>query len=206
MVIEVSTQIANGVSNIKLDNTVGTLRDRSVGWIVKAIHDISKKELIMKVRTYLTRFHIFNTETPKAFELCRVGNFKLSQQSLTSPEALAALRELPKSNPALYREFVGLDEPVEEPVGESEDEFSDDVEDASDIPVDVVSTLVTSGSTHLEEGFRIDDEGCVVRVAEVEDAEAGEEAVAEPEPVGRGHRKKKATVPWGGVAVWERHN
>jgi len=99
---------------------------------------------------------------------------------------------------------VGLDEPVEEPVG-SEDEFSDDVEDASDIPVDVVSALVASGSTHVEEGFKIDDEGRVVRVAEVENAEAGEEAAAEPEPVGRGHRKKKATVPWGGVAIWERH-
>lgn len=138
--------------------------------------------------------------TPKAFELCCVGNFNLSQQSLTSPEALAALRELPKSNPALYRELVGLDEPVEEPVG-SEDEFSDDVEDASDIPVDVVSTLLASDSTHVEEGFKIDDEGCVVRVAEVENAEAGEEAAAEPELVGHGHQKKKATVPWGGIAI-----
>ena len=118
---------------------------------------------------------------------------------MTSPEALAALRELPKSNPPLYRELVGLDEPVEEPV-RSEDEFSDDVEDASDIPVDVVLALVASGSTHVEEGFKIDDEGCVVRVAEVENAEAGEEA-AEPEPVGHGHRKKKATVPWGGIAI-----
>jgi len=44
-------------------------------------------------------------------------------------------------------------------------------------------------------------QGRVVRVAEVK---AGEEAAAEPEPVGRGHRKK-ATVPWGGVAIWERH-
>jgi len=173
-------------------------------WIVKAIHEIGKKELIMKVRTYLTHFHIFNTATPKAFELCHVGNFNLSQQSLTSPEALAALRELPKLNPVLYRELVGLDKPVEEPV-RSESEFSDDVEDASDIPVDVVLALVTSGSTHVEEGFKIDDEGRVVRVAEVENAEAGEEAAAEPEPVGRGHQKKKATMPWGGVAIWERH-
>jgi len=58
----------------------------------------------------------------------------------------------------------------------------------------------------VEEGFKIDDEGRVVRVAEVESAEAGEEAAAEPEPVGRGHQKKKATVPWGGVAIWECHD
>ena len=185
MVIEVSDQIANSVPNIKLDNTIGTLCDRSMGWIVKAIHEIGKKELIMKVRTYLARFHIFNAATPKAFELCCVRNFNLSQQSLMSPEALAALCELPKSNPALYQELVGLDEPVEEPV-RLEDEFSDDVEDASDIPVDVVLALVASGSTHVEEGFKIDDEGRVVRVAEVENAEAGKEA-AEPELVGHGH-------------------
>ena len=77
MVIEVSDQIANGVPNIKLDNTIGTLCDCSMGWIVKAIHEIGKKELIMKVRTYLARFHIFNAATPKAFELCRCDRVNL---------------------------------------------------------------------------------------------------------------------------------
>lgn len=33
----------------KLDTTLGTLRDRSVGWILNAYNDINKKELIMKV-------------------------------------------------------------------------------------------------------------------------------------------------------------
>ena len=33
----------------KLDTTLGTLCDRSVGWILNAYHDINKKELIIKV-------------------------------------------------------------------------------------------------------------------------------------------------------------
>jgi hypothetical protein len=33
----------------KLDATLGTLHDRSVGWILNAYHDINKKELIIKV-------------------------------------------------------------------------------------------------------------------------------------------------------------
>jgi hypothetical protein len=33
----------------KLDTTFGTLRDRSVGWILNAYDDMNKKELIMKV-------------------------------------------------------------------------------------------------------------------------------------------------------------
>jgi hypothetical protein len=35
----------------KLDTTLGTLRDRSVAWILNAYHDINKPELICKVRT-----------------------------------------------------------------------------------------------------------------------------------------------------------
>jgi hypothetical protein len=36
-------------STFKLDTTLGTLRDRTVGWMLNAYHDINKKELIMKV-------------------------------------------------------------------------------------------------------------------------------------------------------------
>jgi hypothetical protein len=38
-----------GVTEIKLDISIGTLRDRAVGWVANAIHDIDKKELIIKV-------------------------------------------------------------------------------------------------------------------------------------------------------------
>jgi len=36
-------------SSITLDTKLGTLRDRSVGWIAKDIQDVNRKDLIMKV-------------------------------------------------------------------------------------------------------------------------------------------------------------
>src|SRR6202040_1845019 len=39
----------------KLDTTLGTLRDRSVGWILNAYNDINKKELIMKESQFTGR-------------------------------------------------------------------------------------------------------------------------------------------------------
>ena len=43
-------------------------------------------------------------------------------------------------------------------------------------------------------------------MAEVENAEAGEEVLPEPEQeLGHGCLKKKAKVPLGGVALWEHH-
>jgi hypothetical protein len=38
--------------------------------------------------------------------MCRVGTFNQSHVSLTSPEALTALRKLAISNPTLYKEFT----------------------------------------------------------------------------------------------------
>ncbi|KAJ6619217.1 hypothetical protein B0H10DRAFT_1667293, partial [Mycena sp. CBHHK59/15] len=70
---------------IRLDTTVGTLRDRSVSWIVQVIHDVSDPETITQ-----------------AFEMCCVGPWNLSQVSLTLPEALASLRELRTTNPVLH--------------------------------------------------------------------------------------------------------
>ena len=49
VVAEVQQQLATGVEVIKVDVTVGCLRNRSVGWIVNAIREIDNKELIMKV-------------------------------------------------------------------------------------------------------------------------------------------------------------
>ncbi|KAJ7149283.1 hypothetical protein C8R43DRAFT_828505, partial [Mycena crocata] len=88
IVDEATKQLAAGIpaDELKLDTTVGTLRNRSVGWVVQAFHDVNKPELIKK-----------------AWEMCRTGtgDFNLSYASLTSPEALALLRNLPKDNPAL---------------------------------------------------------------------------------------------------------
>ncbi len=72
--------------------------------------------------------------------MCHMGNFNQFQASLTLPEALAALRDLPRSNPALYAELTSGDDKgillsttVKEPVF-----TSDSVEDECDIPVEVV--------------------------------------------------------------------
>ncbi|KAK7467425.1 hypothetical protein VKT23_004479 [Stygiomarasmius scandens] len=76
---------------VKMDVSMPTLRDRSLGWIVQAYDDISKPELVKK-----------------AFELCRVPDtsLNLSHKSLTSPEAMKMLRELPKTNPKLFAQLT----------------------------------------------------------------------------------------------------
>jgi hypothetical protein len=49
VVNEVQDQLTKGVTDIKVDTTVGTLHDRSVGWVVNAIHDLDRPDLILKV-------------------------------------------------------------------------------------------------------------------------------------------------------------
>ncbi|KAF7328312.1 DDE superfamily endonuclease [Mycena sanguinolenta] len=77
VVDEALAQIKAGkpAHEIKLDTTIGTLRNRSVGWVVQAIRDLSDPITITR-----------------AFEMCRVGDWNLSYASLTSPEALVGLR------------------------------------------------------------------------------------------------------------------
>jgi len=81
----------------------------------------------------------------QAFEMCRVGNFNCSHDSLTSVEALAALRELPQTNPALHEALL---QDRTETAGETEPEFEDDTcwdgDDDGDVPVAVVVTHVVS--------------------------------------------------------------
>ncbi|KAJ6619298.1 hypothetical protein B0H10DRAFT_1946954 [Mycena sp. CBHHK59/15] len=69
--------------------------------------------------------------------LCAAGPFNCLQASLTSLAALAALRDLPKTNPALYLELTSLTAPPNEI--ENGDLFSKDEEDLtyndeSDVP------------------------------------------------------------------------
>ncbi|VDB96549.1 unnamed protein product [Peniophora sp. CBMAI 1063] len=71
---------------IRLDNRIGTLRDRAVSWFTDAWHSINQPSLVKN-----------------AFEKCAVrGGFNLSFESLTSPAALKAVRDLPRSDPALW--------------------------------------------------------------------------------------------------------
>ncbi|KAJ6569926.1 hypothetical protein B0H10DRAFT_1710612, partial [Mycena sp. CBHHK59/15] len=112
-------------SEIKLNTTVGVLRDRSVGWIVEAIHDLSDPEIIKK-----------------AFEMCRTGDYNFSQASLTSPEALERLRRLPDVDSVLHTELT--QETAAVPASDVEEEpfLNLDVYDDCDIPLDVVSGLL----------------------------------------------------------------
>ncbi|KAJ7030215.1 hypothetical protein C8F04DRAFT_1264156 [Mycena alexandri] len=71
---------------LKLDTTVMTLRNRCIGWIIDSFHACNKKELVLK-----------------SFELCAADKFNYSQESLTSPAALAAFRDLPNTNPVRAR-------------------------------------------------------------------------------------------------------
>jgi hypothetical protein len=45
-------QAGKPASEIKLNTTIGVLRDRSVGWIVQAVHDINDPAIIQKVRPH----------------------------------------------------------------------------------------------------------------------------------------------------------
>ena len=49
IVDEVCAQIYAGVTNFKVDTSLGMLRNHSMGWVMKAICDIKHKDLILKV-------------------------------------------------------------------------------------------------------------------------------------------------------------
>ena len=138
--------------------------------------------------------------------MCRVGEFNLSQASLTSAEALTALRELLRTNPALHKEFTGEEKVMTIDEGD-ELEFSEDCDhdDESDIPIDVVVNHVLSeGSTPIA-GFVVDDEGGLTRTGSAEDSDVEENGELDNKvdvevPVviqlGRGHRIKRSPKVW----------
>ncbi|KAJ6464630.1 hypothetical protein C8R47DRAFT_69088 [Mycena vitilis] len=182
---------------IRLDTTVGTLRDRSVGWIVQAIQDLSDPETVTH-----------------AFEMCRVGDWNLSQASLTSPEALAGLRALRTSNPALHASltqtaetdgFTMVDDFDLADGGDagSDDPYANvDVYDDCDIPLDIVAAHLSSRGSSVAANFVVDADGGIARSG---DAEASDgEVEAEAVPLGRGQRKKTVSRRFQGPA-WEEH-
>ena len=61
VVKEVQDQLTKGVTDIKVDTTVGTLRDRSVRWVVNAIHDLDRPDFILKVRGQIFLFNGIKT-------------------------------------------------------------------------------------------------------------------------------------------------
>ncbi|KAJ3984383.1 hypothetical protein F5890DRAFT_1393989, partial [Lentinula detonsa] len=77
------------VKEIRLESKVGLLRDRALGWLVKAYHDINNPELIKK-----------------AFQLCRVHDYDLSHECLTKLSTLRALTVLKITHPNLYAKLI----------------------------------------------------------------------------------------------------
>jgi hypothetical protein len=138
--------------------------------------------------------------------MCRVGNWNLSQASLTSPEALAGLRELRTTNPTLHAALTQTIELSEETDnGDGDDPFQGaDVYDDCDIPLAVVSDHLLSGGS-LAANFVVGVEGGITRCgdAEASDAEQDESEV-EPAGLGRGQRRKIAARRYQGPA-WEEH-
>lgn len=136
--------------------------------------------------------------------MCHLSEFNLSDTSLTSVAALTALRELPNTNPTLYHEISGKSD---EPTGNAEkdfDEIDDEPMDGSDIPVEVIIAQVIDNS--LVEGFKVSDEGSVVRIGVAEETEVvlADETVGGDVTLGRGHRTKVVNTKYNS-AMWEQH-
>ena len=145
----------------------------------------------------------------KAFEMCRTRDFNCSHVSLVSNKALALLRNLPISDPALYEKLTYQQEPV---LDKEEPAFTDEVEqfatDDIDIPTDdiLIDHLLSDGVA-LEDGYAVDERGCIVRnnLAEHVDDVHKEDAAAAAALIllGRGHRKKMKPALYGGSNMWD---
>ena len=152
--------------------------------------------------------------------MCRVGVFNQSHASLTSPEALSALRKLATENPILYNEFTAnihstTAEGVEPDYFTEPDDIG--VVDESDTPVDVAIEHVLAESAGAPHGFVVRDDGALARSGNVEDPDSDdvdgactsegqvEPPVNVPEPIlGWGHRKKKVSERYGlELHLWE---
>ena len=103
--------------------------------------------------------------------MCRVGEFNLSHTSLTSVAALTALRELPNTNPTLYHEISGIGNELAGNVEENFDGIEDEPMDGSNIPVEVIIAQIVDNGCVRVEGFKVGDEGSVVRTGVAEETE-----------------------------------
>lgn len=136
-----------------------------------------------------------------------VGEFNWCQASLTSPAALAALRDLPNTNPTLHLELTGIAKPPAEL--ENEDLFTQDDElldynDENDVPMDVVIHHVMSGGfAQLPAGFTVVEDESIVRNGVAEDAELDVVVDDRPLAARRAKRAEKKSTRYG--ADWEEH-
>ena len=127
---EVRAQFQNGVSpsDVKFDLTLGCLRDRAVGWMVSAFHEINKPEIVLQVR-YGCALPMTTNVYSQAFQLCKSGEFNLSHESITSPDAIRALREIQINDPIKWAKIALRNHDV---VSTSEASSSDEPESPFD--------------------------------------------------------------------------
>ena len=124
-----------------------------------------------------------------------------------------ALRNLPKTNPALYKELSqDIEEPAMAPTLNVPEElaFSDILDDSSDVPIAIVKSHITSASQTIPPGFNTCDDGSLRSSAAVEDTDfdQDEDEARDPRPVvslvlGRGHRTKRRRRLFGDEPNWE---
>ncbi|KAG2133794.1 uncharacterized protein EDB93DRAFT_1306630, partial [Suillus bovinus] len=136
---------------VRLDTTIGTLRNRSLQWVINGYHAINKPELVKQV-----------------FFMCKAGkDFNLSFESLASHEALQYLWEVQQNDKAgwirittaQYETSVKAADELEvtgdmdalstEPPFDSVNK--QDI-DASDVPMEVLIDHLALGGMHAVDG------------------------------------------------------
>jgi hypothetical protein len=127
----------------------------------------------------------------------------LSYESLTSREARQVLRDLPETRPAFFAELTQPSRRRQAPilkdveVTEEDADPYEDTEEDSEVPLAVLIDRIHNPSQGSH-GYKTDDDGRLVPIAEAEQAfveEAGEISVEQTEAEqGRGKQKKTANT------------
>ncbi|KAF8144611.1 hypothetical protein K438DRAFT_1782680 [Mycena galopus ATCC 62051] len=130
-------------------------------------------------------------------DVCEADLFNSSHASLTSPEVLVALRDLPNKIPALHQELTAArvmpgDTEVEELPFPLDDQMP--YNDESDVPLKVLINHVKAGnSSKLPDRFAVDEAGNLARYGVAEDTEL--DIVANDLPLAVRHRKRSTKAP-----------
>jgi hypothetical protein len=192
IVNETLIQFQKGVApeSVKFNLKLGCLRDRSVNWMVLAYHEINKPSIVLQVFFIPCKISYTNLCFVQAFRLCKSGDFNLSHKSITSTEALRALREIQQSDQDKWLKIslrntntppVDSDGPCttspEDP--EEESPFEDIVEDDSAV---TISDLV-AGITATANGSAVSDHVAVAYEGHIELVEDANEGVEKPQDI-----------------------
>ena len=185
-------------AELQIDTRIGTLRDRTVGWMVRAYHTINKPELVRKVRIIGFWPWIRLSFLFQAFEMCKAGKgFNLSFESITNHKTLLLLCDIQKNKPELWSKITSLQYNATNDTEEVPDDISDEedkIEDEIDVPVDVVMAYMCSGGAVVPEGFVLGTDGALRAKNESEEYEQPDEIAEEPEEIEYGRGKRRAIV------------